>query len=155
MFAKLSGFKNLIVWQKADDLALLVRELTAGFSYVDGRLVRDMRGSSGSVPFNIAEGYGRAALGDYIHFCEIARGSLGELGTQLHHCERAGLLTGEKLQRIARLYEQTCYFLDRLLQSLRKKQEEGQWDRKFWVKEGTAPYEIGEDEFEGNCLMGN
>jgi hypothetical protein len=53
-----------------------------------------------------------------------------------------GLLSGTDLQQIVELYRDTAYLLDRLIQSLKKKQQEGTWDRQFWVKEGTEPYEI-------------
>jgi four helix bundle protein len=42
-----------------------------------------MRGAAVSVMGNIAEGYGRNAIGDYIRYCEIARGSLAELGSYI------------------------------------------------------------------------
>ncbi|MDQ7778681.1 MAG: four helix bundle protein [Planctomycetota bacterium] len=139
-FDKLHGFKNLITWQKADDLALLVRNATSRFPWLDRRLVSDMRGASVSVASNIAEGYGRAALGDYIHHCEIARGSQSELGSQVQHCERSRLLGGTELHAILAVFDQACYFLDRLLTALNEKRESGQWDRKFWIKEQTAEY---------------
>ena len=46
-----------------------------------------MRGAAVSVFGNIAEGYGRSAIGDYIRFCEIARGSLTELGSYIEVCQ--------------------------------------------------------------------
>lgn len=46
-----------------------------------------MRGAAVSVFGNIAEGYGRSAIGDYIRFCEIARGSLTELGSYIEFCQ--------------------------------------------------------------------
>jgi four helix bundle protein len=144
-FGALHGFKKLIVWQKAMELAVMTREATAKWGYDDRRLISDMRGSSVSVSSNVAEGYCRARLGEYIHFCEIVRGSLGELGSQLHYCECVRLIMGETLTALARKYQETSFFLDRLIQSLKKKQEEGTWDKQFWIHEGTAEYEVTEE----------
>jgi four helix bundle protein len=77
----LGGFRNLLAWQRADDLADIVHRVTARFGPGYYRLSNQMRGSAISVTGNIAEGYARGALGDYIRFCEIARASLAEQGT--------------------------------------------------------------------------
>ena len=46
-------------------------------------LISQMRRSSISIPSNIAEGWWRLSLKNYIHFLRISRGSLFELETQL------------------------------------------------------------------------
>ena len=46
-------------------------------------LVSQMRRSSISIPSNIAEGYKRKSLGDYVRFLNIADGSAAELETQI------------------------------------------------------------------------
>jgi len=81
-YRKLYGYKNLIAWQKADDLAAQVHEVTVHWEPGYYRLSDQMRSAAVSATSNIAEGYCRVSLGDYIRFCEIARGSLGELGSQ-------------------------------------------------------------------------
>jgi len=139
---KLRGFKNILAWQRSDELAGLVHEATAEFGYQDRRLVDQMRAAAVSVPSNIAEGYCRSSLADYIRFCEFARGSLGELGSQIHHCERVGLLKGEKLERLVALYGETVFLLDRLIAGLKDKQRKGGWDSSFGVKEALELYEI-------------
>ena len=140
-FQRLHGYKNLIVWQKGSDLSRLINRAVSEFGPGYYKLADQMRRAAISVTGNIAEGYCRGSLGDYIRFCEIARGSLGELGSYIQDCERWGLLSGTELQQIVELYRDTAYLLDRLIQSLKKKQQEGTWDRQFWVKEGTEPYE--------------
>jgi four helix bundle protein len=139
---KLHGFKNLLAWQRGDDLAALVHGTTAKFGAGNYRLVDQMRGAATSVTRNIAEGYCRASLNEYIRFCEIARGSLGELGSDIHHCERVGLLKGEELEKIVALYSETSYLLDRLINSLREKRRKEGGART--LREETVSYVIGD-----------
>ena len=139
---KLYGYKNLIVWQAADDLAALVHELVIHFRLRYWKLAGQMLGSASSVKANVAEGYCRNAVGDYVRFCEIGRGSLGELGSQIQDCERWGLIKGTDLERLVRLYGDTTFFLEQLIKGLRSKRREGTWDRTLGVKEPPAAYAI-------------
>ena len=90
-------YKDLSVWQKSMDLAVeifkvvkfLPREELYGLS-------DQMRRAVVSVPSNIAEGQQRSSTKDYIRFLHIAKGSLGELETQIMLCERLEYLGKEK-----------------------------------------------------------
>lgn len=139
-FRKLYGYRNLIAWQAADDLAAFVHELVGHFTRRYWRLADQMLGSASSVKANVAEGYCRNAVGDYIRFCEIARGSLGELGSQIQDCERWELVKGSDLGRLVRLYGDTTYFPEQLIRGLRAKRQEGTWDRGMGVKEASPEY---------------
>ena len=139
-YRKLYGYKKIIAWQKTDDLAWMIHERTVRFGPGYYRLSDQMRGAVVSVKSNIAEGYCRAALGDYIRFCEIARGSLGELGSQIQDCERWGLITGDELTELLEQYGDATFFLERLITGLKKKQQTGEWDRSFGVKEAGVAY---------------
>lgn len=141
-FQKLQGFKNLIAWQKASDLAHAVSSALAKFDFEHRRLHDQMRGASISVHANIAEGYCSTSLGNYIRYCLTARGSLGELGSYLQDCERDNLIGGQTLKNILQLYSDTTFLLDKLISSLRQKEREGTWDKQFWVKEQGAEYSI-------------
>ncbi|NIN64178.1 MAG: four helix bundle protein [Anaerolineae bacterium] len=143
-YRKLHGYKNLLAWQAADELAVLVHSIVIRFEPRYYKLTNQMLGSASSVKANIAEGYCRNALGDYIRFCEIARGSLGELGSQIQDCERWGLVKAGQLQNLIRLYGDASYFLENLIKGLRTKRKEGTWDRSMGVKEETPDY-IAED----------
>jgi len=141
---KLYGYKKIIAWQKADDLAWMVHDLTVRFGPGYYRLADQMRGAAVSAKSNIAEGYCRVALGDYIRFCEIARGSLGELGSQIQDCERWGLIAGDELTDLLEQYSDATFFLERLITGLKKKQQTGEWDRSFGAKEAGVAY-LAED----------
>ena len=85
---KVEGTRNsycdLIVWQKAMDLAKKVYQITKTFpkDEIYG-LTSQIRHCSVSVPSNIAEGRGRNSDKEFICFLNISIGSLYELQTQL------------------------------------------------------------------------
>ena len=78
------GYRNLNVWSKGYLLTKKVYEATEIFpkEEVYG-LVSQMRRSSVSIIANIAEGYGRNHLGEYIQFVSYAIGSSNELEVYL------------------------------------------------------------------------
>jgi len=84
-----SNFKKLIVWQKAMDLVDEVYALQRGLPKAEIFALGDqMRRAVVSIPSNIAEGHGRGSRKDYVHFLQIARGSVYEIITQLNIAHR-------------------------------------------------------------------
>jgi len=81
---QIESFKQLKVWQKSIDLVKKIYEITESFpkSEMYG-LSGQMRRSAVSIPSNIAEGYKRRNLGEYIQFLSIADASAAELETQI------------------------------------------------------------------------
>ncbi len=82
--AEVRSHRDLIVWQKAMDLAVEVFKLTERFpkSQVYG-LTAQVTRSAASVAANIAEGSARGSSADYARFLAIAKGSLAETETFL------------------------------------------------------------------------
>jgi four helix bundle protein len=74
------SFEELVVWQKAHALMVLVHRKLVPRLPREERwdLADQMRRSSKSVSSNIAEGYGRFYYRDRVRFCYNARGSLTE-----------------------------------------------------------------------------
>ena len=145
-YRKLYGYKKLLAWQKTDDLAAKVHSITAAWGPGHYRLADQMRSAAVSAKANIAEGYCRASLGDYIRFCEIARGSLGELGSQIQDCERWGLAGGEVLADLLGQYGEATLLLERLIAGLKRKQQKGDWDKSFGVKDASPTYSAADAE---------
>lgn len=77
-------YRELRVWQKAVDLAVLVYEFTAEFPKHElYGLSSQMRRAAVSVASNLAEGAARGTRKDFRHFVKLAEGSNSELQTQL------------------------------------------------------------------------
>lgn len=107
-------FENLEVWQEAVGLAARVYEHFSGcrdFAFRD-----QIQRAAMSISSNIAEGYERSSNKEFIRFLDIARGSCGEVRSQMHVAMRVKLLAGDAAnpliadakrlsKRIARLME--------------------------------------------------
>jgi len=94
---KTKNYKDLIVWQKAIDLAELTYKLTSSFpkEEVYG-ITSQMRRCSVSIASNIAEGQARSSMPQFRQFLSISKGSLAELQTQAIIAERLKYLSSEQ-----------------------------------------------------------
>jgi four helix bundle protein len=94
-----ASHRDLRVWQVAISLAgdcytlakKLPREELLGMTF-------QIRKAAGSVPANIAEGYGRRTKKELIRYVNIANGSLVELDTHFELALRAGYLTLDEVE---------------------------------------------------------
>jgi len=81
---KLQSYKELVVWQKSIELVREIYKVTGQFPKEEMYgLSSQMRRAAVSIASNIAEGYKRQGLGEYIQFLKIADGSAAELDTQI------------------------------------------------------------------------
>ena len=80
----INSYKDLIVWQKSKQLAVLIYSLTSEFPKDEQySLVSQIRRSAISIIANIAEGRGRGTRKDFTNFLHIALGSCLELEAEL------------------------------------------------------------------------
>lgn len=80
--ATIQKFEDLTVWQKGLSLAIEIYKTLANTT--DFGLRDQMQRSSTSIPSNIAEGFEREYNKEFIRFLKIAKGSAGELRTQIY-----------------------------------------------------------------------
>jgi four helix bundle protein len=88
---RVQSYRDLIAWQKAMELVVLVYRITTGLPREElYGFTRQTREAAVSVPSNIAEGAGRRTPGEFRQFLGVAHGSLQELETELLIGERLG-----------------------------------------------------------------
>ncbi|PKD43192.1 four helix bundle protein [Rhodohalobacter barkolensis] len=82
---KVERFEDLEIWQLARELCKDVYQITNFGAFAkDFKLRNQIRGSSGSIMDNIAEGFERGGNKEFIQFLSIAKGSCGETRSQLY-----------------------------------------------------------------------
>ncbi|MFN3625063.1 MAG: four helix bundle protein [Hyphomicrobium sp.] len=115
------SYRDLTVWQEAMTLAANIYGLTKSFprDEVYG-MTAQLRRSATSVPANIAEGYGREAVGSYVQFLKIARGSLREVETHLLLAQRVGLAAEPQVEPSLAQCDRVGKLLHGLIRSLQK-----------------------------------
>ena len=75
-----NSFKDLIVWQKSHEMTLKIYKITLTFPIEEKfGIVSQMRRAAYSVSANIVEGHSRNSKKEFLHFLNIAKGSLEEL----------------------------------------------------------------------------
>ena len=111
-------YQDLIVWQKAMDLAEQTYLLTRNFPKEElYGLTSQLRRAAVSVPSNIAEGQARQSTAEFRNFLSIAQGSLAEVETQILLAIRFQYLTPQQPSLALSLREE----VSKMLSSLRSK----------------------------------
>jgi four helix bundle protein len=121
------GYMKLIVWQKSIQLFKQAWKIAYVESKIDFKLRVQFADAAQSVSSNIAEGYGRRSLKEYIQFLYIALGSMAETLTRaigLHHTD---LISEERFREFDQLHYEVENRLLRLIEKLEQKQGDENW----------------------------
>ncbi|HEX8424423.1 MAG TPA: four helix bundle protein [Pyrinomonadaceae bacterium] len=82
---KIERFEELEAWKKSRELTKVVYQLSGSGSFGrDFGLKDQIRRAAVSIPSNIAEGFERDGNKEFLQFLSIAKGSCGEVRTQLY-----------------------------------------------------------------------
>lgn len=99
--AVVRDFEELAIFQKARELSKKIYPITqrGEFKY-DTRFVQQIRAAAGSIMDNIAEGFERTGNKEFLNFLYIAKGSCGEVRSQLIRANDNGYLTPEEYDEL-------------------------------------------------------
>jgi four helix bundle protein len=135
------GYQQLRVWQDSIEFYRLTSHVFRKFPYELKRVGSQAIAASDSVHRNIAEGYCRKSIREYLNFLNIALGSLGESVSGFHAYREARQMTDEEFAALNDLAFKLENGLLKLVESLERKKIDGDWVDSLIVKESNEHYE--------------
>ena len=120
--AKIERFEDILSWQKARELTREIYALSKQGEFARDFALKDqLRRAAVSFMSNIAEGFERGGDQEFIQFLAIAKGSAGEIRSQLHIAFDQGYLTEPQFQdaltKFSEIGRLLAGFMDYLRQS--------------------------------------
>lgn len=138
---KSRGYQQLNVWNDAISYFSTTSRIFRTLPYELKRVVSQQLAAVDSVHRNIAEGYCRRNLREYIHFLYIALASLGESVSGIQAGLAAGYLAAPDADGLDRQAFKLENGMLKLIEALEGKQERGDWIDHLMVRESNAEYE--------------
>ncbi len=112
--ATIRQFEDILSWQKARDLTREIYTATRKDEFSKDFALKDqIRRAAISITSNIAEGFERDGSREFIQFLSHAKGSCGEVRSQLYLALDAGYLKEDEWKTL----HQSCLEISRLLDS--------------------------------------
>jgi four helix bundle protein len=134
--ATVTKFEELEVWKLAREIAMDIYNESINQSFTkDFELKGQIRKSSGSAMDNIAEGFERGGRKEFIFFLGIAKGSAGEVRSQLYRALDRKHFTEEKFNLILEKVTLLSRKLSSLIRYLKNSKYKG-----FKFNEDEADY---------------
>ena len=110
-------YKNLDAYKAAKELTIYVYSLLKKYpSHEQYALCDQLRRATISIPSNLAEGMGRTAIKERLHFMDIANGSLMEVLCQLDISQSLNYISEEELCKA----EELATHFSKVMSGLRK-----------------------------------
>lgn len=134
------GYQQLRVWEDAVSLFAMVMDAVKGWPYELKRLSSQFIAGADSVHRNIAEGYARRSIREYLNFLNIALGSLAETVSSIHAYHRTGKLSETQFDELDALAFKLENGMLRLVAALEEKRDRGDWQDSLVVQESNALY---------------
>ena len=115
------GFKKLRVWNDAIELYVLACEVLGKFPYYLNRVVANSIDAAHSVSRNVAEGYCRRSIMEYLNYLNFSLASCGEFHSCCESFRRAKQISEEDFGRLDELHYKVENELIQLIRTLQKK----------------------------------
>lgn len=136
------GYQQLLVWQDAIELYGLVFQSVRGWPFEQKKLASQSIASADSVHRNIAEGYCRRTVREYLQHLNIVLGSLGETLSGFIAYSRTGQVEPSTFEQLDTLIFRLENRLLKLVESLERKRDAGDWTETLVVREDSIEYGV-------------
>ena len=121
------GFMKLVVWNEAIELFRWIYGLLDDIGLTDFKLRSQIVNAAQSISSNIAEGYCRKSVKEYLQFLNIALGSSGELITRIVALKSLGVVSEKSFEEFDIRHYSVENKLIALKKSLQEKEKNGTW----------------------------
>jgi four helix bundle protein len=136
-------FEDLKVWQKARALNFKVYQLTSNETFSkDFGLKNQIRNASVSISSNIAEGFERNGNKEFSQFLSIAKGSAGEVRSQLYLAKDLEYIPEENFQTLVDDLTEISKMLNGLIRYLKETELKGSKFMEEEVTYGLPSFEL-------------
>ena len=120
------SFEEIEAWQKSRELTRAIYAVSNKGPFSKDFGLRDqIRRASVSIMSNIAEGFERGGRGEFLQFLSVAKGSAGEVRSQLYVGLDQDYISKETFDRLFALASETSRMIGGLMNYLRKTKVKG------------------------------
>lgn len=128
---KVNKFEELEIWKLSTEIAVIIYKMTKKAPFIkDYGLTDQLRRASVSVASNITEGFERNNNNEFIYFLRIAKGSCGELRTQLYISKEIGYITEQEFLAISDQLVKLSSMIGKFARYLQAKKSDGEFSTR-------------------------
>lgn len=130
------GYMKLEVWQDSMILLELVEKMVRDTQPKDLKLQSQILNAVQLVSSNVAEGYCRKTVNEYLYFINVALGSMGELMTRVAGLRFLNRVTAESFESFDSFHYRVENKLLALKKALQSKRLTGTWEEAIPDRKG-------------------
>ncbi len=125
--ATINRFEDLEIWKEARLLSLIIYEFTQrDLLSKEYKFKEQIKSAAGSVMDNIAEGFERSGRLEFINFLGFAKGSCGEVKSQLYRALDQKFISNEDFENLYQRYDKLSSNIAGFISYLNKSTIKGQ-----------------------------
>lgn len=125
------GYMKLDVWNNGIQLYRMINENVKEVPTLDYKSKAQILDSAQSISSNIAEGYCRKSINEYLYFLNVALGSCGELLTRSVGLRVTNFISAKNFDEIDKLHYAVENKLISLIKALQAKKKDGRWEQEI------------------------
>ncbi len=125
---KFTSFEELNIWKESIEIAKKIYEITGDSLFAKDFALRDqLRRAAISISSNIVEGFERDNNNEFVRYLKIAKGSTGEVRSQLYLSKEIGYVSSELFLGMNTKLHDLSLQIGKLISYLELKRSEGEF----------------------------